>query len=121
MATEALEITTSKQEKEIYNTIARLQRKIFGAAWGRDINQTIQEYAKLLQVEVTEMLMEVNFRLHKPIKEVNKEALKEEIVDVFIYAQATASTVFESYEEFIAYVEKKTLKNQTRSDWEVNK
>ncbi|SRR6266704_950029 len=108
-------------EKEIYETIARLQKYIFGATWGRNLDNVIQEYAKLLNVEVTEMLQETNYRIHKEPKEINLEALKEEIVDIAVYSNAVASIVFNDYEEFQEALSRKVEKNKTRTDWQINK
>jgi NTP pyrophosphatase (non-canonical NTP hydrolase) len=108
------------QEREIFETIKLLQMRVFGEDWGDNTNEVIQEYTKLLQVEIVEMLQETNYRTHKEEKQINYAALKEEIVDVLIYALATASTVFTNYEEFLLILRKKVEKNKTRSDWKIN-
>lgn len=108
-------------EQETYDRIQMLQKRVFGQSWPRrNKDAAIQEYCKLLGVEVSELLQETNYRVHKEVRPLDEERIKDEIADILIYTFAVAGVVFESYADFFAQVMAKVEKNNLRQDWIIN-
>jgi len=108
-------------EEVLYERIEFLQKKVFGQTWPtRNIDFSIQEYCKLLGVEVKELLQETNYRAHKQLHSLDIPAIRQEIADIYIFTMAVSMTVFDDYHDLINEVDKKTQKNEVRDDWIIN-
>jgi|SRR5579859_571245 len=105
----------------IYAAIHSLQRRVFGETWPRDIDEMISKYVKYIQVECVEALQCTNFKDHKRKQQIDLENLRDETVDIFIYAIAMAGCSFTSLDDFMSTVERKVQKNNTRQDWDINR
>jgi hypothetical protein len=109
------------QEQEVVEQIWGLQRRIFGEAWPRDLQQLLETYHLLISIELAELLAETNFKRHKKIKQIDGEKLELEAVDVVIYAFNIAGTVFDGdYERFLEVLQQKVSHNETRDDWDLH-
>jgi hypothetical protein len=104
-----VEVNGTRLFNHVYDMIHENQLRIFGAQWGTNINTVVQEYSKLLHMEVDETLRTVNFKAHLPLFAVNKQLTKQESIDVLIYAFAQCGCVFPNYEEFQGMLIEKIL------------
>ena len=94
--------------------VRAFQQRVFGVTWPRDLDALAQQYSMLITRECFEVLDETNFKPHKRPHPVNLDKVREETVDVFIYAMALAAAVFLSPEAFLAAVEEKVAVNEAR-------
>ncbi len=106
--------------KECYDKVIDLQRRAFGAAWPWDVGEVVREYHTAIVVEATEALAHVSWRKHRKRTPTEVEGLREESVDVLIYALALCGVTHESYEDLVQSVSKKVQYNDTRTDWVIN-
>jgi len=106
----------------LFDQAKNLQKRIYGSEWPQNLNQFILYYGMRLHMEVDEMIREVDYEpMTRKKKHVDIEALKKEIIDVFIFTTDVANTVFESYDQFIREVKEKMDYNERRQDWDINK
>ena len=112
--------STTDQFQEQYAAVHALQKVVFGKTWPRDFEALIELYIMYIQVECAEVLQCINFKRHKTRKEVDLEALREEVVDLQIYIMALSGVMFTDVHDFLASVDKKIQKNTVRKDWEIN-
>lgn len=116
--------------KKIYSDLHALQVRAFGDKWKFEedgtltidsIDLSMQKYALFIIVEAVEMLLETNWREHKAKREIDLAKLREELIDVVIYAMDAGTVLFPSYEAFLAQIQEKKEYNERRTDWSIDR
>lgn len=116
--------------KKIYSDLHALQVRAFGDKWKFEedgtltidsIDLSMQKYALFIIVEAVEMLLETNWREHKAKREIDLAKLREELIDVVIYAMDAGTILFPSYEAFLAQIQEKKEYNERRTDWSIDR
>ena len=80
----------------------------------------IRKYLQALIVEIAEVFEEAGYKWWKS-KNINEEALKEELIDALHFLLSAMLLAGMNAEEVFKVYVKKNEKNFTRKDWDVNK
>ena len=80
----------------------------------------IRKYLQALIVEIAEVFEETGYKWWKS-KDINEEALKEELIDALHFLLSAMLLAGMNAEEVFKVYVKKNEKNFTRKDWDVNK
>ena len=80
----------------------------------------IRKYLQALIVEIAEVFEETGYKWWKS-KDINEEALKEELIDALHFLLSAFLLAGMNAEEVFRVYVRKNEKNFTRKDWDVNK
>lgn len=107
----------SSKSNKVFEIVREFQRRVLGATFPRDKDALTEKYCLLISKEAFELLDHTSYKPHKPKKEdMDVDAIRDEIADVYIYTLACAGMWFEDHEDLLDKALEKMGVNKKRLD-----
>lgn len=100
--------------RDLYRSVREFQYRVNGELWPRDPDAETYSLAVRLADEAFEIIRETNYKPHKPIKPLDRDAIQKEIVDSVIYSLALANIWFEDADALLDGIIAKMQVNNDR-------